>query len=402
MLYLQLPTDTTDPSVRKSRLTQSQTTFASSMLLVAPIDHNSGAGDSIGGSDVHRGPATESADSKRIRDVHDASAASGTKRRRPRSLVVDSRSERDDIRVRTDSVIDKSPIDCPLHTQVQSQSMSSGLGNFENFFENFPVTGMSLLHQMQYQLRSAADFNYVSTAQTLSASSPLSSETALPPPSRPQSLAVGSTGMIIHLMDLAQHTAVVSTGNGTDSSQQGDGSRKSSPEQNPHYIEAIGESSLPMTFKNLQRSAAASRFEPGVLGLGLAFGLGTGGNGISQTCQFSIRLKEPPMETNLAKDQHWQYLNQLLVNVTNTDPVHLSGIEITEEDKEREAARAAAVVKKNAAYASMVSDTDTVQCGAVYSSLQQLLLHCCHGVSLSSNLTTCSVEERANILLILQ
>lgn len=365
MLYLQLPIDTTDPSARKSRLTQSQTTFASSRLLVAPIDHDSGVGDSIGGSDVHSSPATESAGSKRIRDVHDASADSRTRRRRrPRSLVVDSRSERDDIRVSTDSVTDESPLDCPLHTHIQSQSMPSGLGNFENYFENFPLPGMSLLHQMQYQLRSAADFNYVSTAETLSASSPLSSETALPPPSRPQSLAVGSTGMIIHLMDLAHHTAVVSTGtgtgNGTDSSQQGDGSRRSSPEQNPHYIEAIGESSLPMTFKNLQRSAAASRFEPGVLGLGLAFGLGTGGNGIAQTCQFSIRLKEPPMETNLAKDQHWQYLNQLLVNVTNTDPVHLSGIEVSEEDKEREAARAAAVAKKNAAYASMVSDTDTV------------------------------------------
>jgi hypothetical protein len=365
MLYLQLPSDITDPPVNKSRLIQSQPTVNSSMLLITPIDLNRGAGSSTGGSEVYRS-TTKSADSKRTRDMYDTIGASRTRRRRrPRSLLAESVSDRSNIHESTDSVTSTPSIDCLLHTHTQSTP--PGFGNFENFFEDFPLTGMPLLRQ-KYRLLSTADFNYGSTVQTMSASSSLASETALPPSSRPQSLAVGSTGMVIHLMDSARYTAVISTGNDTDSSQQADGSQKESPELNPNYIEAIGESSLPMTFKNLQRSAAASRFEPGVLGLGLAFGLGTGGNGVAQTCQFSIRLKEPPMETNMAKDQHWQYLNQLLSNVTNVDPVRLSGVEMSEEDKELEADRVAAVAKKNAAYASMVSGTSIVK-----SSIR----HCC-------------------------
>ena len=359
MLYLQLPSDITDPSVNKSTLPQSQPIFAPPMLLVSPIDLNESAGNSIRGSAVYRSANTKSTDSKRIRDMDEKSAASRTKRRRrPRLLVVDSRSEteRIDIRETTDMATSTSPIDYLQHTQ----STRPRLENFENFFGNFPFTGMPLLHQKQYRLLSTTDFNFGSPVQALSSSSPLASETVPTQTSRPQSLAVGSTGMVIHLMDLAHHTAVVNTGNGTDSPKGADGSSRVSSELNPNDIEAIGESSLPMTFKSLQRSAAASRFEPGVLGLGLAFGLGTGGNGIAQTCQFSIRLKEPSMETNLAKDQHWQYLNQLLVNVTNTDPVRLGEVEISEEDKEREAARAAAVTRKNAAYASMVSHTNLV------------------------------------------
>lgn len=212
---------------------------------------------------------------------------------------------------------------------------------------------MPMLHEKLFRLLSTAKSNVRATLQTPSASKPLASDAAPQPSSKPQSLAVGSTGMVIHLIDLAHRPVVI--GKVNDSSQQAADPQKSAPELNPNFIEAIGESSLPVTFKNLQRSAAASRFEPGVLGL--AFGLSAGANGIAQTCQFAIRLKEPAMELNLAKDQHWQYLNQLLVNVTNTETLRSGGVEITDEDKQRDEARAAAVARKNSAYASMVSAT---------------------------------------------
>jgi hypothetical protein len=384
MLYLQLPSDITEPPVNKSRPIQSQATFTSSMLLATPIELKRSTGSSTGSSEVYRSSNSNSADSKRTRDMDDTSGVSRTRRRRrPRSLLDESVSDQGCIHERTDSAASTPPIDCIPHTHTHSTPPV--FGNFENFFDNFPLAGMPLLRH-KYRLLSTSDFNYATTFQTMSASSSLAAETSPPPSSRPQSLAVGSTGMVIHLMDSARYTAVVSTGNNTDSAQQADGSQKVSPELNPNYIEAIGESSLPMTFKNLQRSAAASRFEPGVLGFGLAFGLGTGGNGVAQTCQFSIRLKEPPMETNMAKDQHWQYLNQLLSNVTNADPVRLSGVEISEEDKEREAARVAAVAKKNAAYASMVSGSSMVKSNLVqYRSLLVLWCTCL----VLSTLTTC-------------
>ena len=172
-------------------------------------------------------------------------------------------------------------------------------------------------------------------------------------PKRIQSLAVGSTGMFIHLINLNQLPALMRENSTTSLTSE---SKRAIPDMNPNFIQAIGESSLPPTFKSLQRSSAVERFDPGAFGI--AFGLGTGTSGIAQSCQFSIKLKEPATVVDLGKeveierekDMQWEYLNELIANMTNSKS-HVSGDEV----KVKESSAAILAARSNAAYATTVS-----------------------------------------------
>ena len=171
---------------------------------------------------------------------------------------------------------------------------------------------------------------------------------------QPHSLPVGNTGMILHLINLAQPA---STSNNSSSRFTKAPPRWTLPDMNPDHMQAIGESALPVTFKNLQRTAAMERFEPGVLGLGLAFNAGIGGGGVAQKCRFSMKLQETPMEASPGKDEQWTFFDQLVGNITNSDSMRVAGTKekSTEKDKETEDAAAAASARSKAAYASTVS-----------------------------------------------
>lgn len=172
-------------------------------------------------------------------------------------------------------------------------------------------------------------------------------------PKQIQSLAVGTTGMFIHLINLNQLPALMRENNSTSPTSE---SRRAIPDMNPNLIQAIGESSLPPTFKSLQRSSAVERFDPGVLGI--AFGLGTGTSGIAQSCQFSIKLKEPATVVDLGKEarierereMQSEFISQLIANMTNSK-TRLSGDEV----KVKESSASILAARSNAAYATTVS-----------------------------------------------
>ena len=180
------------------------------------------------------------------------------------------------------------------------------------------------------------------------------------PPKKLQSLAVGSTGMFIHLINLNQLPALMKENNSTSASSVTSESKRAIPDMNPNFIQAIGESSLPPTFKSLQRSSAVERFDPGAFGI--AFGLGTGTSGIAQSCQFSIKLKEPATVVDLGKElevvvdverekeMQWEYINQPIANMTNSKS-RVSGDEV----KVKESSAAILAARSNAAYATTVS-----------------------------------------------
>ena len=171
------------------------------------------------------------------------------------------------------------------------------------------------------------------------------------PPKRLQSLAVGSTGMFIHLINLNQLPAIMREN--SSASSIASELKRAMPDMNPNLIQAIGESSLPPTFKSLQRSSAVERFDTGVLGM--AFGLGTGASGIAQSCPFSIRLKEPAMvvaesEKEKEKEKQWD-ISQLIANMTSTGKAHVLG----DEDKTKDSSAAVIAARSNSAYATTVS-----------------------------------------------
>ena len=169
------------------------------------------------------------------------------------------------------------------------------------------------------------------------------------PLSRPQSLPVGNTGMILHLINLAQPPFVASNSTSSFTSAP---SRWVLPDMDPDHMQAIGESALPVTFKNLQRSTSMERLYPA-----LAFNSGRGGPDIAQKCRFSMKLQEPPMDNSPGKDEQWTLIDQLLGNITNSDSMRVAGTEdkTTEKKKDAEAIAEAASARSKAAYASTVS-----------------------------------------------
>jgi hypothetical protein len=132
--------------------------------------------------------------------------------------------------------------------------------------------------------------------------------------SKSKSLAVGTTGMYIKLIDVFPSPSIILS-NGTSTFP-------SSPLQkkrhviNPDLMQAIGESSLPITFKKLQINSGqtASAVHPSNA---------SQTEGISQSCQFVMNLDIPPIIKNFNKDLNKDFLSQLVANITN------SGIDLT-------------------------------------------------------------------------
>ena len=202
------------------------------------------------------------------------------------------------------------------------------------------------------------------TASPVQNSKPPSPSPSPAPLSRPQSLPVGNTGMILHLINLAQPPFVASNSSSSFTSAP---SRWVLPDMDPDHMQAIGESALPLTFKNLQRSTSMERLYPA-----LAFNSGRGGPDVAQKCRFSMKLQEPPMENSPGKDEQWTLIDQLLGNITNSDSMRVAGTEdkVSEKKKDAEAVAEAASARSKAAYASTVS---SAQDPSLFSSLSS---HC--------------------------
>lgn len=149
---------------------------------------------------------------------------------------------------------------------------------------------------------------------------------ALPLPSSIRSLSVGSTGMKIHLIDvipLLSNKSISLIAN-----------IRKIPGFGENLMQVIGESVLPVSFKNLQSSMG---LDSQVLGTGagisttitqpgtVAYDTFKSGNSegspflISQLCQFTMRLNEYPIETKATKE--FPYLGKLTgnMNMSNTD-----------------------------------------------------------------------------------
>jgi hypothetical protein len=135
--------------------------------------------------------------------------------------------------------------------------------------------------------------------------------------SKSKSLAVGTTGMYIKLIDVTPFPSIILS-NGTSTFP-------SSPLQkkrhaiNPDLMQAIGESSLPITFKKLQINTgqtASPAPHPGNA---------SRTDGISQSCQFVMNMNVPPINKDFNKDVNKDFFNQLVANITN------SGIDLTKD-----------------------------------------------------------------------
>ena len=222
------------------------------------------------------------------------------------------------------------------------------------FFDDLGGFGGLLIQNRRHWLVSSTGYD---TPLHVSGTAPTVQKSRPPSPApvyQPHSLPVGNTGMILHLINLAQPASASSNSSSPFTRAP---PRWTLPDMNPDHMQAIGESALPVTFKNLQRTAAMERFEPGVLGLGLTFNAGVGGGGIAQKCRFSMKLQESPMETSPGKDEQWTFIDQLVGNITNSDSMRVAGTneKSTEKDKEIEDVAAAASARSKAAYASTVS-----------------------------------------------
>jgi hypothetical protein len=143
--------------------------------------------------------------------------------------------------------------------------------------------------------------------------------------SKSKSLAVGTTGMYIKLIDVTPIPSILSNGTSTFPSVPMQQKRHVI---NPDLMQAIGESSLPVSFKNLQTGIKAS---PTVFPIRPSTGSktdepidnGSRTEGISQSCQFVVNMNVPPIDKNQNKDLNKLFLSQLVANITN------SGIDMT-------------------------------------------------------------------------
>lgn len=138
--------------------------------------------------------------------------------------------------------------------------------------------------------------------------------------SKSKSLAVGTTGMYIKLIDMTPILSILSNGSSTFPSVPLQQKRHVI---NPDLMQAIGESSLPVSFKNLQMGIKAG---PTVFPILPITGSkmdepiddGSRTEGISQSCQFVMNMNVPPIDKNQNKDLNKKFLSELVANITNS------------------------------------------------------------------------------------
>ena len=153
--------------------------------------------------------------------------------------------------------------------------------------------------------------------------------------SAPQSQEIGSTGMSIHLIDMSR--AHIANINGT-SPLLVLPPKKVLHDMDPDFMQAIGEPYLPISFKNLQRSATLEFSNSA----GVDISVGKGVSGIAQLCQFSVLMSEAPMKSSVSNsDPKRTFLSNLIPNATDT---------ARSENKKRDED----VTASHAAYASSV------------------------------------------------
>ena len=277
----------------------------------------------------------------RLRAAEQTDGPKSRKRRRPRILSYESAYEQGD---------QQAVVDQPFNTDIrklyidlqQMPSIDGGLSQLSYLLgsRSWESKGVQQHRSLTSDLASevttgmgAANVQLINTTSTGKVSG---LQLKLPTfVSAPQSQEIGSTGMSIHLIDMSR--AHIATVNGTSPSLVLP-PKNVLHDMDPDFMQAIGESYLPISFKNLQRSATLEFSNSA----GVDISVGKGVSGIAQLCQFSVLMSEAPMKSSVSNsDPKRTFLSNLIPNATDT---------ARSENKKRDEDLTAS----HAAYASLV------------------------------------------------